>query len=166
MLLAARAAVQASRGSRADALLALGLPQSAIAVRHAARRMATLFCYPGADFSALFEALACSGPWTIAIPEGVAPQAQAMARAGHAHATAAGADASPIAIERFDWLSPADYDRLLGALDEAGRWPADVLHQRDDEQRRADWEAHRDFLIAVAIRDNLFRRPGAFWRSP
>jgi hypothetical protein len=34
----------------------------------------------------------------------------------------------------------------------------------DDEQRRADWEAHRDFLIAVATRDNLFRRPGAFWR--
>ena len=34
----------------------------------------------------------------------------------------------------------------------------------DDEQRRADWEAHRDFLIAVAIRDGLFRRPGAFWR--
>lgn len=34
----------------------------------------------------------------------------------------------------------------------------------DDEQRRADWEAHQDFLIAVATRDNLFRRPGAFWR--
>ena len=34
----------------------------------------------------------------------------------------------------------------------------------DDEQRRADWEAHQDFLIAVAIRDGLFRRPGAVWR--
>lgn len=34
----------------------------------------------------------------------------------------------------------------------------------DDEQRHADWEAHRDFLIAVAIRDGFFRRPGAFWR--
>ena len=34
----------------------------------------------------------------------------------------------------------------------------------DDDQRRADWEAHRDFLISVALRDGLFRRPGAFWR--
>ena len=34
----------------------------------------------------------------------------------------------------------------------------------DDDQRRADWEAHQDFLIAVALRDGLFRRPGAYWR--
>lgn len=59
---------------------------------------------------------------------------------------------------------PRVLDLIASSVDYASAAELRGGYGGDDEQRRADWEAHQDFLIAVAIRDGLFRRPGAFWR--
>jgi hypothetical protein len=59
---------------------------------------------------------------------------------------------------------PRVLDLVASSVDYASAAELRGGYGDDDQQRRADWEAHRDFLIAVATRDNLFRRPGAFWR--
>ena len=59
---------------------------------------------------------------------------------------------------------PRVLDLVASSVDYASAAELRGGYGGNDEQRRADWNAHREFLIAVAIRDNLYRRPGAFWR--
>jgi hypothetical protein len=59
---------------------------------------------------------------------------------------------------------PRVLDLVASSVDYASAAELRGGYGDDDEQRRADWNVHREFLIAIATRDNLFRRPGAFWR--
>jgi uncharacterized repeat protein (TIGR03837 family) len=136
-LLAARDVVQTDAASRAQTLRTLGLTHCATAVESADARLATLFCYPTVDFQALFNALVHSGPWTLAVAEGVAGHAQVLARecSQQAQAYASRPPNRPaLIVERFAWLSQPDYDRLL--------WSADLnIVRGEDSFVRAQWAA-------------------------
>ncbi|MBJ7264765.1 MAG: elongation factor P maturation arginine rhamnosyltransferase EarP, partial [Burkholderiaceae bacterium] len=154
-LLAIRDVVQHSPASRLATLRAIGLPQVADAIEaerfvqygstedstasryteaSKAPRLASLFCYPSIDLRAIFEALAQTGPWIVAIAHGVAVHAEAMAEEVNGGLTEPNASPPALHIERFGLLSQPDYDRLL--------WCADLNVVRgEDSFVRAQWAA-------------------------
>jgi len=158
-LLAMRDVVQHSPASRLATLRAIGLPQVAHAIETGrlarpestdestanrpanvleAPRLASVFCYSSIDLRAIFEALARTGPWIVAIPHGVAAHAEALAEWLNQALNEGVSEADPhhaaLRIERFSLLSQPDYDRLL--------WSADLnIVRGEDSFVRAQWAA-------------------------
>lgn len=116
--------LQQSPQARRDLLANLGVPRQALAP-HDGTRLVTLFCYPNAPLAALAQALARDEtPTLLLVPEGVAPQLEAAAKAS----------GPALRIVRIPFLAQDDYDRLL--------WCADLNFVRgEDSLVRATWAA-------------------------
>lgn len=126
-LLQARDTFQASRAQQRDFLAGLDLPAAALAAWEGGACAVTLFCYPGAPYPALAQAMAGGQgrPTLLLAPEGVAPGLEAAM---------ASMACSALQLARVPFLTQDGYDRLL--------WCADVNFVRgEDSFVRAAWAA-------------------------
>jgi uncharacterized repeat protein (TIGR03837 family) len=103
----------------------------------AGERLASVFCYPGADLRAFVEGLARGGErWRVVTAPGAAT----------ALAQALPALPATVRIAALPWLAQDDYDRLL--------WAADLnLVRGEDSFVRAQW-AGRPFLWQIYEQDD------------
>ncbi|MEM8512185.1 putative repeat protein (TIGR03837 family) [Massilia sp. MP_M2] len=111
----------------------------------AAGRKVSLFCYPDAPVTALFETWRRSTTPTVClVPEGVAPE-QVAAFLGAAPVAGASANHGRLTVRVLPFLPQADYDLLL--------WACDVNFVRgEDSWVRAQW-AGRPFVWHIYPQD-------------
>lgn len=138
-----RAAFQADAAARAAFLRGLGLAEEGLA-----SLIASLFCYPQAPVTELFEAWAQGErALTCLVPEGVArDQVAAFLQVDPAHARAgAQATRGRLTVRVIPFLRQDDYDRLL--------WACDLNFVRgEDSWARAQW-AGRPFVWHIYPQD-------------